>query len=612
MNRWHRALWTMGAVWVGGIVAASDRTAIGATAFLAHVKYLASDELEGRGNGTTGLEKAAHYIAEHFRADRLEPGGDGGSFFQPFDLDTSITVEDGNALNLHVGSHTESARIGVDYFPMSLTNSTTRTPERLALVFAGYGISAPALGYDDYAGLDVAGKAVLIFTHEPQEDDASSVFEGKANTLHATVFQKVSAARSHGVRLLLLIQDPTHGEDTNIFERWLKDPQAEEYGIETARVNRSLAERLLSGSIDLPGTARAIDGDLRPRSQAVHDAEVVYGEHLVKVRRTVRNVIAVLPGADPVRRHEAIVIGAHYDHLGLGGRSSLVDNPYGIIHNGADDNASGTAGLLEIARAASRSRRLFPRTLVFVAFAGEELGLLGSARYVDHPSVPLDQTVAMINLDMIGRPAGRILLSGLDTAPSLQADVDASNDGGLEIRMFKEGSNVGSSDDTSFVLRRIPSIGFFSGFHEDYHKPSDDWQKIDAEGGASVARLALALATRLANRNDRPAFVEPQTQGHGSAAAGSVSGYGPYFGSVPDFAGDQDGVRFADVRANSPAALAGFRRGDVLVEFDGTPIKTLYDFTFALRQKRPGDRVQVVVRRDGQDVRAEVELGRRN
>jgi membrane-associated protease RseP (regulator of RpoE activity) len=281
----------------------------------------------------------------------------------------------------------------------------------------------------------------------------------------------------------------------------------------------------------------------------------------------------------------------------------------GQVHNGADDNASGTAALIEIARAAASAKDRFDRTVVFAAFAGEELGLLGSAHYVEHPAVALDRTVAMVNLDMMGRPGGRVLLSGVEAAPSLDADIKAASAGrAVEVKSFREGAGVGSSDDTSFLLRRIPAIGFFSGFHADYHRPSDDWQRIETKGAAEVASIALALAERLANRAERAAFVgTPQPRGGTSTG----SGYGAYFGSVPDFGEAVSGVRFADVRQGSPAEKAGLRKGDVLVRFGGAEIATLYDFTFALRSRRPGDTVTVVVKRDGADVEAEVTLASR-
>jgi hypothetical protein len=331
-------------------------------------------------------------------------------------------------------------------------------------------------------------------------------------------------------------------------------------------------------------------------------------ERFAKVRREVRNVVGVLPGADPALAKEAVVVGAHYDHLGRGGRHSMAPDATGEIHNGADDNASGTAGLIEIARAIAVARARPPRTLVFVAFAAEELGLLGSAWYVDHPVVPLEQTAAMVNLDMVGRPAGRVLVSGVESAPSLDTDVKAASAGRkVAVKSFREGAGVGSSDDTTFLLRKVPAIGFFSGYHADYHRPSDDWDRIDAAGASEVIRIAVTLVERIAARPARPPFVEPPVQPR-VAATGEGSGYGPYFGSVPDFGDTGKGVRFADVRSGSPADKAGLRRGDVLITFGGAPIANVQDFTYQLRNRRPGDTVEVVVLRDGKEVTAAVTL----
>jgi hypothetical protein len=375
-------------------------------------------------------------------------------------------------------------------------------------------------------------------------------------------------------------------------------------------------EALVGSTLDLATVASEIDRDLTPRSAALPRMSVDYTERLDRIRKAVRNVVGILPGADASLRGEAVVLGAHYDHLGRGGRDSLAENAIGQIHNGADDNASGTAAMLEIARVASASRSAFPRTLVFIAFAGEEIGLLGSSHYVNHPAIPLERTVGMINLDMVGRPGGRILVSGLDSAPALDPDLKAAATGiSIEVKSFNGSASVGSSDDTSFILRHIPSIGFFSGFHADYHRPTDDTDKIDAAGGAAVARLALTLAERISARTERAAFVAPSNP-HGGVApaagsAGDSSGYGAYFGSVPDFADEGNGVKFADIRENSPAAKAGLQRGDVMTSFAGTPIKNLYDFTFALRDHRPGEKVEVVVVRNGKEIRTTVELANR-
>jgi len=598
------------------LAAADARTRIPPDALMTHVRYLASDELEGRGNGTPGLEKAAEYIAAQFKAAGLRPAVN-GSWYQPFDLVTGLDVGSGNRLTMAAGGQKVNFALGETYIPLSATaNDSTKAPsarlENVPLVFAGYGISAPSLQYDDYAGVDVAGKAVLIFTHEPQENDDNSRFAGRALTTHAQALNKAMTARGKGARLLITVSDPAHEKEEAAFSGFTRDPQAEDYGIPVLRVHRDRIAPLIA-AWKLEEAAKDIDATGAPRSRVLEGATVDYVEHLAKRRRTVRNVIGILPGAS--RPDEAIVIGAHYDHLGLGGRHSMNPNLAGQVHNGADDNASGTAALIEIARTAAAQRDRFGRTIVFVAFAGEELGLVGSAHYVNNPVVPLDKTAAMLNLDMVGRPRGKIMISGLETAPAVAADVDAAAGAieGLEIRRFQEGAGVGSSDDTSFALKKVPAIGFFSGFHSDYHRPTDDWQEIEAAGAASVATLAYELAARLATRPDRPAYVARAAApaGHGTAAAGdpgSVGGYGPYFGSVPDFGDSDDGVKFAEVREDSPAAKAGLKGGDVMVSFDGKPIRTLYDFTFALRGKKPGDEVDVTVMRDGQPLTVKVQL----
>ncbi len=469
----------------------------------------------------------------------------------------------------------------------------------------------PQLRYDDYAGIDATGKAVLILTHEPQENDPRSAFEGQTNTLHSTMMRKVEVARKNGADAILVVDDTNHRPATDRFRRWLRDPQAEDFGIPVFYLSRDLVQRALGTRLNLNATSSEIDRDLAPKSRLLSDVTVTALDRTTRVRRPVRNVIGILKGTDPSVESEVVILGAHYDHLGRSGRFSMSQNTTGQIHHGADDNASGTAAVIEMARAAVEARKEFRRTIVFMTFAGEEHGLLGSSYYVNHPTMPLDGTIAMINLDMVGRAGGRIMVDGLANAPSIEADLAAAeSSSSLKLKALRGGPGAGASDDATFLLRKIPSINFFSGFHSDYHRPSDTWEKIDAAGGAAVADLALALARQLANRGQRPPFVETvqQQDPHSSGNVGAVSGYGPYFGSVPDFANEGQGVKFAEVRAGSPAAKAGLRGGDVMIGFGGAPIKTLYDFTFALREKKPGDRVDVIVLRDGKEVKATVEL----
>ncbi len=493
-------------------VANAATPSIRPSALLAHVKFLASDDLKGRASGTPGLERAGAYIAEQFKAAGLRPGGDGKGWFQAFELEAGVTVGTGNTLVLKDGLRTVPLTLNVSYYPLAAaSNDTATVPSTnlrdIPLVFAGYGLSAPGLRYNDYADIDVAGKAVLVFSHEPQEHIRNSRLNGDQPIPETSLYAKAIAARSRGAVALLIVSDPTHESDPANYSTFNTTPDVADLGIPVLRVRREEMTPLLT-MWSLDRVARSIDNDLQPRSMPLSGATVDYREFFTKDRRTVRNVVGVLqaPGA---RGREAIVIGAHYDHVGLGGRFSAVPDRAGEIHNGADDNASGTAAIIEIAKAAAADRSRFPRTLVFVAFSGEERGLLGSTYYAAHPVVPIGDTVTMLNLDMVGRLRGSVDISGLDTAPSLLQDLGAAARATGNIVFRQEGPGTGRSDDYPFLELQVPAVNFFTGFHGDYHRPTDDWQKINADGTARVARLALELAARIAARPERPGFKPP-------------------------------------------------------------------------------------------------------
>jgi hypothetical protein len=491
---------------------AAATPAIQPDALLAHIKYLSSDELKGRGNGSEGLERAADYIAQHFRAAGLKPGGTKSDWFQPFELQAGLVIGNGNTLAIATTGRTVHLSLGTSYAPLAATpNDSARMPsmevQDLPLVFAGYGIVSESADYDDYAGLDVKDKAVLIFSHEPQENRADSRLNGNRPLRETTLEAKASAARTRGARMLLVVSDPSHKTDQMNYSVFPLDPDPDDEGIPVLRVSRSDVAPLLR-TWGLDRDAAAIDRDLRPRSHPLAGATVDYTEFLARNRRSVRNVIGILSGSDPARRDEAIVIGAHYDHVGLGGRFSMNPDRTGEIHNGADDNASGTSAVIEMAKAAVADPSRFPRTLVFIAFAGEERGLLGSAHYANNPVIPLSNTVAMIDLDMVGRSNGKVETSGIEKAPSLETDLRAAAAAAGGIRLGNNGPGAGRSDDANFLQQRIPAVIFFTGFHSDYHRPGDDWEKIDAPGTARVATLALEFAARIAARTDRPQFVD--------------------------------------------------------------------------------------------------------
>ncbi len=506
-------------VWSGLLTAAGGSVALGAAglavepdSLIEHVKFLASDELRGRASGTPELERAADYIALQFKDAGLQTVI-GNSWYQRFEMDAGLTVGRDNVLVVRDENRGVTLTLGDAYYPLAANGGSSPDVASAALrdvplIFAGFGISAPGLTYDDYAGLDVRGMAVIVYSHEPQEQNRSSRLNGNQPIPESSLYAKAAAARVRGAVALLVISDPVHPTDQADYTQFGRNPDADSLGIPVLRVRRTSMTRLLDGW-NLDGRARAIDSDLRPRSGSLTGATITYDEFLLRNRRTVRNVIGVLPGTGP-RAHEAIVIGAHYDHVGLGGRYSAAPNRTGEIHNGADDNASGTAAVIEMARVAAANPTRFGRTLVFVTFAGEEQGLLGSAHYVKNPPVPVANTVAMLNLDMVGRLRRVVDVSGLDTSPSLLADVRAAarEVGGLDFR--EEGPGAGRSDDSSFLDAQVPAIGFFTGFHRDYHRPTDDWDLVNAKGTAQVAQLALELAARLATRPERPEFMRRQ------------------------------------------------------------------------------------------------------
>jgi hypothetical protein len=569
------------------------------------VKYLASPELKGRATGSPELEIAAEFLAGKYREFGVQPA-DGKSYLQSFPVTTDAQLGPGNRF-----SFTDNGRSAAipasDFVPFSFSSVGKFGG---TVVFAGYGITAPEYRYDDYAGVDVKGKIVLVLRHEPQENDAKSVFAGKELTSHAAFTNKAANAKMHGAIAMILIDDhANHPDKPSELVKFGSTEGPKDAGIEIVEVKESLIDGWFKDAGKNVDELEAdIDKDLKPESFAFPDSIRVDGE--VDIRhevKTVHNVVAYVPGTTD----EYVIIGAHYDHLGMGGQYSLAPGVT-AIHPGADDNASGTAGVVELARWYAKQPKQ-KRGILFLNFAGEEMGLLGSAWYVAHPELPLEKAVAMINMDMIGRiRSGKVYVGGTSTGSGLRALVEnVAPKYPLKID-FSEGPESASSDHTSFITGQVPSLFFFSGLHGDYHKPSDTADKIDAPDAAELLAMVSEVADDLRADPGRPQFVKvapnPHGQGGVGPVSGSGSGYGPWFGSIPDFGEGVKGVKFADITAGSPAAKAGFKAGDVMVEFDGKKIDNLYDFTYALRAKKPGDQVLVKVLRDGKTIDATVLL----
>jgi peptidase M28-like protein/PDZ domain-containing protein/PA domain-containing protein len=570
---------------------------LSAARYLQDVWYLSRDEMKGRGDGTPELDQAADYIAAEFRKAGLQPAGENGSYFQNFDVTTGAVLGPKNSLEI-AG---RTLKIDDDFVPIVFSDTAEFEGP---LVFAGYGITAPEYKYDDYAGIDVTNKIVVVLRFEPQETDEKSVFAGKDLTPHASLVNKAINARLHGAKGIIFVTGPLNHD----YEEVGPVARREQYGdlgIPAVHATRAAISAALGGK-DLADIQRAIDANLQAQSFDVMGVSARIATDVERTRKSVKNVVAMLPGSDAALKSEYVVLGAHYDHLGLGDRNSLAPSQIGQVHHGADDNASGTAGVMELARAAQTDKPRWKRSVLFMAFAGEEIGLLGSSWYANHPTVPADKIDAMLNMDMIGRMSkDRLFVGGVGTSPDYKPMIDQfGKNSGLDIEVTESG--YGSSDHTSFNVKKIPVLFFFSGLHTDYHKPSDTYDKINAQGAIEVLSLVYRITDRLAAETKKIAYNEVLTAQPAGRASGG--GYGPYFGSIPDFRDDIKGVLFAAVQDNSPAAKAGLKAGDTMTSFDGKTILTLNDYAYALRLKKPGDVVPVTVKRGNGEIKVDVTL----
>src|ERR1039457_4302561 len=493
-------------------------------------------------------------------------------------------------------------KIDRDFVPFSFSASGQAAAP---LVFAGYGATADEFHYDDYAGLDVKDKIVVVLRYEPSGFAEKSGNHGL--TQHSQLITKAINARNHGAKAVVVLNGKLGDGEEDLLTRFGSVSGPENVGIVIVQVKNAVSESWFqSAGKSLKGVQGQINSATKPASFAFPDTlHLSLHIDIETTRAMVNNVLAWLPG----QTDEYVIIAAHYDHLGRGNFDSLAPSQIGQIHPGADDNASGTAGVLELARLLAPQRGQLKRSILFMSFAGEELGLLGSAAWVKEPTRPLDKAVAMLNMDMIGRIKDqKVYIGGVGTGSTLKAAVEqAAEKSGFKIEYSPGGYS--SSDHTSFVSKKIPVLFFFSGLHSDYHKPSDTWEKINPAAATRLLGVVGPTGELLADAEERPTFIEVAEDKPAGGSGGG--GYGPYFGSIPDFGQVETGVKFSDVRPGSPAAKAGLKAGDILVQFGDNPIKNLYDFTDALRRSKVGDVVEVKVLRDGQPIGASVKLEQR-
>ena len=605
------------------------------------VEWLTASEREGRGPGTKGIDQAADWVAAQLADAGLTPvkpvkpvkeeiasnpgaePADAGTF-QRFGmtLDAKLGPATANSAEL-VGppgadgvARTIPLALGKDYTPLAAGGAGQFD---LPLVFAGYGITAPAEHYDDYAAAEPAslpaekfsakGTAVVLLRQEPQKDNPHSVFDGNQASQYAALTRKVANASEHEVGGVIFCNDAAADGDTLMAFTQAGDG-SEKRTLPILQLRRSLIDEIVKDALgrELDAIQKGIDEDFKPASGPLSGWRIRGQTAIERTETEGRNVMAILPGVGwpkeggAATAQETVVLGAHYDHLGYGGSNSAAPGEH-AVHHGADDNASGTALMVEVARLLKRAGP-FPRTILFIAFTGEERGLLGSAHYVANAAVPLADTVAMVNLDMVGRLEGdKIIVHGTGTGTGLDALVDRF----VAARGFeaaKEPGGFGPSDHSSFYARKIPVLHLFTGSHSDYHRPTDTAEKINYAGMQRITQLVADIVRELATAPERPAPIEVASKQFARGSGGDR----PYFGSIPDFGKPGKGYAITGATKDSPAEKGGLKGGDVIVRLGESAVTGLEDFDSALRKHKGGETVPVVVTRDGAEVTLQIML----
>lgn len=550
-----------------------------------HIRYLASDELKGRMSGTPGADKAAEYISLQFKKAGLKPLGDDHTYFQKFSFTKGIKLGGQNKLEFEIDKSKTELGLGQDFYPLSFSSSGDVNGE---IVFAGYGISAPELDYDDYKGIYVRDKIVLVLRYTPEGYNAESPFYN-----YAALRYKAMNARENGAKAIIFVTPYSQDEEEDLTSIGL-DSSYSDSGIQSLIIKREKAqELLLSTGTNLKKLEQNL-ADKNNSSFLISKTKASIKTELLEERGESSNVIGLLEGSDPILKNEFIVIGAHYDHIGLGERNSRSNNndTLGSIHNGADDNASGVAGLIELSEFFSCRKGSLKKSLVFIAFSAEELGLIGASYYVDNPKVPLDKTVAMINMDMIGRlDQDKLTVFGVGSSPQWKALLNEANtDFNFEISLNNSG--FAPSDQSVFFAKKIPVLHFFTGLHADYHTPGDDWEKINPLGERKVLDLISELIVELNSTQEKIAFsnvIEPKK--------GSTK-FNVYLGTIPDYSNQVEGVKLMGVKEGSPADKAGILGEDTIIQFNGMAIKNIYDYVYALGKSKAGIPTSLVVLRN--------------
>ena len=552
-----------------------------------HINYLASDELEGRFSGSAGERLAGDYIAKEFESYGLKKMF-GSSYFQEFDFTSNIELGENNSLSIKTSEGTIDLKINDDFVTAPFSGNFNFEGD---LVFVGYAISSDKIDYDDFAGVDVNNKIVIAMRYNPDNDSTKSEFDA-----FSALRRKASTAKEKGAKAIVFVNGYKPAEDDKLIEfRYDRSSGIEDFA--AVHVKRDIIDNLLKANgKDFKEVQETIDNTKKPLSFSLDNGSISIQTEVKYNTGVGRNVVGWIEGSDPVLKNEYIVLGAHYDHLGYGEVGSLYRGDEVLIHNGADDNASGTTGLLELAEKIGSEPDNFKRSIIFMAFSGEELGLLGSIHIVNNSPVSIENIAAMLNMDMIGRMNEDTVLNliGVGTSTNFKSLLEEKNKYGFKLSFTDDG--FGGSDHQSFTNKNIPVLFFFTGTHEDYHKPSDDADKINSEAQEKIVKYVYDITEELSNSEERPDYVQVKREAPRGGYGGKV-----YVGTVPEFGYEGKGFKLSGVSDGGPAQLAGLQGGDIMIKFGKKDLENIYDFMYAMSEYAPGDEVDVVVLREGEE-----------
>lgn len=568
---------------------------ITADEILQHINYLASDELEGRFTGSKGEKLAAEYIVKEFESYGLKPFFN-DSYFQKFPFIEDVVLTENNHLSLTIKDKSYTPEMNKDYRTAPFSGKTNLTTE---VVFAGYGISAPMFNYDDYEGLDVTGKFVLVMRNHPESDSAESKFER-----FASLRAKSANAKDKGAAGILLLNENIFypKSDELISLKYDGAPAMKDFAV--IHLTKNFADIIFSAlGKDYKLIQSEINKNKTPASFELKDVRISVSTEIKEIQQFGHNVAAILESENPQYSDEYIVIGGHYDHLGYGQTGSRYTGSPMPIHNGADDNASGTTGILELAEKFSSIRERINRNIIFIAFSGEELGLLGSNYFANNPPVSIEKMVAMLNMDMIGRVTdNNLTIIGTGTSSIWKELIEKNNSYGFKLTLNDDG--WGGSDHTAFTTKNIPVLFFFSGIHTDYHMPNDDPEFINSKGEEDVVKFIHDIILDVDGRNVKPDFVKVQPQTRPDMRGRSKV----KIGTVPEFGYNGEGYKISGVTEGSSADKAGLLGGDIIIMFNDKTVSNIYDFMNAMSGLKEGDFVNCKVKRGEEELEFKLEL----